>query len=95
MFLFFTIHRTAPKARAWAAAAAADHSSGGSDRAVQSKDLDSDHAVQSQDRNSLLSQARVEATNHVNGLKVVKQSIIQAEEAKHKQKTAVKAQKED
>jgi len=72
MFLFFTIRRTAPKARAWAAAAAADHSSGGSDRAVQNKDLDSDHAVQSQDRNSLLSQARVEATNHVNGLKLVK-----------------------
>ena len=72
MFLSFTIHRTAPKARAWAAAAAAaDHSSSGSDRAVQSGDLD-DHAVQSKDHDSLLSQARVEATNHVNGLKLVK-----------------------
>ena len=72
MFLSFTIHRTAPKARAWAAAAAAaDHSSSGSDRAVQSRDLD-DHAVQSKDHDSLLSQARVEATNHVNGLKLVK-----------------------
>jgi hypothetical protein len=71
VFLSFTIHRTAPKARAWAAAAAADHSSGRSDRAVQSGDLD-DHAVQSKDHDSLLSQARVEATNHVNGLKLVK-----------------------
>ena len=69
-----------------AAAAAADRSSGRSDHAVQSKDRCHDH-------DSLLSQARVEITNHVSGSKLAKNSSAQAEQCK--QKPAVKARKED